>query len=173
MSFDSDFFIYDLHYGYIPINYFDTDVLEDDETGRLYMLARIYRLDNFLNYFNSNLADATNGIIKLRKEMLAVFAVLNGNDYVDSFDVFGSFLQTLHSANNNLSMRTAKQRGIRFRRILDWLTQFVTLEECVDVLVKVCKADLADKIRSVVDESVQEYMLKRKCSLLDHINLIK
>lgn len=171
MSFDSDFFIYDLHNGYIPINYFDPDLLERDD-GSCFMHARIYKLDNFIDYFNSRLQHS-NSDIRLRKELLPVFAILNGNDYVESIDMFGSFLLTIQASNNNLLMRNSKQRGIRFARIFEWLTQFSTLDQCIDVLVKVCKAELGDKIRKIVEESVEEYMLQKKCSLLEHLDIIR
>lgn len=171
LSFDSDFFIYNLTHGYIPINYFDHDLYER-ENGECFMQARVYHIDNFLALFNSRLEHSSSEI-RLRKELLPVFAVLSGNDYVDSFAVFGSFLQTLRAANNNCSRRTARQREVQFGRILEWLTQFGTVSECVDVLTRVCKADFSATIKRVVDESSQEYMLLRKSQLVKHIDIIR
>ena len=171
LSMDSDFFIYNLQYGYIPLTYLDTELIERD--GECFMRAHIYRLDSFVEHFNKSL-DYANDEVRLRKELLAVFAVLCGNDYVDSHEVFGSFLATMQSANNNLRLRrTAKRRDSHFGRILDWLTQFSQVDDCVDMLKKFCKKDMAQKVRDVIAESVQDYMLLKQSDVLTQMPFLR
>lgn len=180
---DSDFLIYDLKHGYISINNFDTEIIEsevEEENGkrRRYMRARIYKLDRFLAYFNSNL-DYYTSDVRLRKEMLAVFAVLCGNDYVtDAQTVFASFFAGFDAANNNINFRqmrrcaTAKRKDAQFDRVLEWLAQFASARDCVEILTRSCKKDMFDKVRELVDASIKDYMLLRDDNLADQLDFI-
>lgn len=167
LSCDSDFLIFNLTHGYISINYFDMDLLErDDDDSSFFMRARIYNVDKFVDYFNSTL-EYTSASVRLRKEMLAVFAVLCGNDYVDKQEVFGSFLATLEPSNNNMRLRkNAKRRGTHFERLLDWLTQFTSVDECVETVIKCCKKETHQQVREAIENSVLDYMCLRESKLV-------
>jgi hypothetical protein len=162
LSSDSDFFVYDLKYGYIPIDYFDIHPELDFETV-FYLPARIYKLENFIEYYNTSICDYEN--VSLQKELLPVFAVLCGNDYVDR-SVFSSLLATFDTTNNNckrkrrwkFSAAYARSKNAYFYRLLDWLVQFSDVKDCLSTILKFVKVDKRELIEKVVLDSVQEYM---------------
>jgi hypothetical protein len=169
LSSDSDFFIYDLKYGYIPIDYFDIHAqCSDEEENESYFLeAKLYHIDKFIDYFNRNLCDY--GTLSLKKELLSVFALLCGNDYVDR-SVFGSLLSTFDTTNNNLSRayrKKSKQAYSKYKnnyyyRLLDWLVQFNDIDDCLNTILKYVKTESHDLIRKCVCDSLSEYMCKKK-----------
>ncbi len=111
LSGDSDFLVYDLKCGFIKMEHFELNVnkLKNEINDRMayekeikpdvdwYLFTKIYKLEKFLNVFN---AKKKNGESNLTKEMLPIFAVLMGNDYVES-EIFSSFTKSISSSNNN------------------------------------------------------------------------
>lgn len=161
LSCDSDFFIYDLKYGYISIHNLDFDIRQRASSSQYYLPAKVYKLDKFVDILNSNL-DNQNPEIRLRKEMMAIFAALCGNDYVDK-SLFSSFLTTLDSSNNNRSLRFNRQRrNTHFHRILDWLTQFESVQSCLDSLLNCVKKENREQVRRLLTDSVDDYMCQRQ-----------
>jgi hypothetical protein len=166
LSSDSDFFIYDLKHGYVPIEYFDIhpDNNESDESV-FYLTAKIYKLDKFLEYYNTSICDYDT--MSLRKSLLPVFAVLCGNDYVDR-SVFTSLLASFDTANNNCRHRRrpharfakayAKSKNAYYYRLLDWLVQFTDVEDCLGTMLRFVKTEQRELVERVVRESFNEYM---------------
>lgn len=97
--------------------------------------------------------------------MLAIFAVLCGNDYVER-STFTSLLSTFDSTNNNFKFKKlkrnlagyAKRKVTFYNRILDWLAQFSDTNECLEMILKFVKSEKHELIRNVVEESINEYM---------------
>lgn len=111
LSRDSDFYIYDLKYGYISIDWFEMEAINDEESLENYMQCKIYKLDNLIEYYNSNEIDSRSdeSCLSLKKEMLPIFAVLCGNDYLDNKDLFKSLLSTFDGTNNNLKLKRLRR----------------------------------------------------------------
>lgn len=87
ISNDSDFYIFDLKAGFLPLDYIDFRPLsrsEDKLDSTWYLHCHIYHVDEFINAFKG-----------LNRSILPVFACLIGNDYVNasSFDAFYSRLK--------------------------------------------------------------------------------
>ncbi len=90
LSSDSDFYVYDLQYGYISSDFMELNIerLKGEVNDRMadgmvecYLPVKVYRLENFLAAFNFKRGGER---ALLQKSMLPIFAVLMGNDFVDS-----------------------------------------------------------------------------------------
>lgn len=166
LSCDSDFFIYDLTHGYISIDYIDMNIrrLKDfiNDSKQSYIPVKLYSLNNLLAEFKQSLQ------IDLPKEMLAIFAVLLGNDYVDK-SIFNSLLQTFDATNNNLKFRRLKRDIVGYARrktnyhkkLLEWLAAFQSTDQCLEAIFKFVKQDKHDLIKQVINESIEEYCLQK------------
>jgi hypothetical protein len=181
LSFDSDFYIYNLSYGYISLKDFLLDPVQDEQTSdRVYLSAKLYNLDLLLLHFNEKFRRSGGSTSELKKEMLSVFAILCGNDYVDS-SLFGSLLSTFDSTNNNLRLKKfpgfaasyVKRKETNFNRILEWLAKFDSLEECLQTILEFVKVENRIKIREAVNDSFQEYMCLKQSSSLHYMKLIE
>lgn len=170
LSSDSDFLIFDLLYGYIPINCLDINPeFEAENEERPYLPARIYKLDKFIDYYNTNICDYEG--LSLRKELLPIFAILCGNDFVDR-SVFSSLLATFDSSNNNMTRRALARRGrsrkalrnsknAHFFHLLDWLVQFQDVDDCVTTMLKFIKLDKHQLVRKCVEDATSDYLCKK------------
>ena len=83
------------------------DRMKYESIGEYYLPAKIYKIEKFLSVFNAGYKSQKH---KLLKEMLPIFAVLMGNDYVDK-QIFTSFMNSLNSGNNN-SKKQAKSKKL-------------------------------------------------------------
>lgn len=107
--------------------------------------------------------------------MLPIFAVLMGNDYVDS-KVFASLMSSFNSSNNNLKFRRlsrnranqTKQKRKHYDKVLDWLAHYGTAENCLKEILNFVKLDAHDMIKRHVYESNQEYMCLKSSPLAEH-----
>ena len=125
LSCDSDFYVYDLKYGYVSIDTFDMNVRrlriitdntansEQEDENEFYLPAKLYKMENFLEHFNAEWIDSESS--QLKKESLPIFAVLCGNDYVER-SVFNSLLNTFDSTNNNMKFRRLKRNAAGYAR---------------------------------------------------------
>ncbi|CAF1054328.1 unnamed protein product [Brachionus calyciflorus] len=164
LSSDSDFYVYDLKYGYIPFDYFyiSSVMFEDD---KYYIPGFIYKIDKFMNHINEKQIEKGD---LFKKEMLAIFAVICGNDYVNK-STFSSLLKSFDSSNNNLRFKKiakhtvnyAKKKDNFYLKILKWLAQFDTAEQCVDMILQNVKNEDHNLIREVSKESIEEYMCRK------------
>lgn len=177
LSCDSDFLVYDLKHGYISSDFIELntnklinemndrmhDELKTNSNAEFYIPVKIYKLENFLNEFNSRHTG-----INLKVEMLSIFAVLMGNDYVDS-NIFKSLMNSLNSSNNNLKFkRLPKNRGTYKKqklkhneKVLEWLGQHETADHCVQQILNFVKCDQHELINRVVSENMDEYLCRR------------
>jgi hypothetical protein len=94
--------------------------------GERFISAKIYKLDEFLTYQNKNDEKET-----LKKEMLPIFSVICGNDYVDK-QTFESLWKTFDTSTNNLKGKKkfsrlsntktkTKSKDTAYKKLLKWL----------------------------------------------------
>jgi uncharacterized protein YeeX (DUF496 family) len=171
LSCDSDFFIYDLKYGYISMDYMDMNVrrlkeFTDQSDDYLYIPVRLYSLEKLIEIIKYNLK-----LNSFRKELLPIFAVLLGNDYVDK-SIFNSLLETFDSTNNNLKFKKlqrnisgyAVRKNNHNKKLLEWLSDFNTNNDCIEQILKFIKSDKHDLVKKVINDSVNEYCLLKPSS---------
>jgi hypothetical protein len=165
VSCDSDFYIFDLDYGYICIEDIDFNVYSfENQSDQFYLPAKIYKIDQFLTHLNRSHQ------LNLRKNLLPVFAVMCGNDYIER-STFNSLLKTFDSTNNNLrrfsskkqkskqkSASYVKQKNSFYFKLFKWLNQFENLNECLTSLLKFVKNDNKN-IEHLIDDTINEYCL--------------
>ncbi|XP_013081430.2 protein asteroid-like isoform X2 [Biomphalaria glabrata] len=79
ISNDSDFYIFDLSNGFLPLDYIDFRPLRTGESSQSYLHCHIYHVDEFIKSFEG-----------LSRTMLPVFASLLGNDFIEpsAFNAF-------------------------------------------------------------------------------------
>ena len=198
LSCDSDFYIYNLNYGYISLDHVEfqtqkkSEVIKIDQIcmevendsqinqsspSNYFLLTRIYFIDVFIDYFN--LKYGNNKENCLRKEFLPIFAVLCGNDYVDK-STFDSLWKTFDANNNNLKLKrskrtksnNSKKKDASYNKILKWLSQFRNSNECLTTILNFVKIEKHELIRKIVYESVEEYMCNKPSSALFYKHLI-
>lgn len=107
MSYDSDFYIYDV--SYIPFPLLDLDPVafkdtENDLHYKYYLDCKIYKVDSFIESFGG-----------LDKNMLPLLATLLGNDYIQRsiFKYFYLHLKIPKGKSNPLQKR--------IQAVIDWL----------------------------------------------------
>ncbi|KTG40948.1 hypothetical protein cypCar_00013485 [Cyprinus carpio] len=139
LSNDSDFYIFNLKAGFLPITHFQwQNVKVDRQTNKKYIQAKHFTVKQFCASFNMN------------TDLLPVFASILGNDYVK--------LQNIRC----LTWAENSQNGIQHDHIdglLNWLSPFPGPEEAVSALL----TRIDDKEKAITQEAlskgIQEYKL--------------
>jgi hypothetical protein len=152
LSLDSDFYVFDLTHGYISFDNLDLNRMIDDHDDT-YLDAKLYKLDNFLDYFGLN--------TQLKKRLLYVFVLLCGNDYINQNE-FANLKQTFINENNNSKslFHSRYQRWNYFKKVLAWLSQFHTLDDCLATVIKFLGKNCHEHFYRCVNESTVLYGLQ-------------
>ena len=125
LSDDSDFYVYDLQKGFINFNQLKWK--SQRSSNYYYLECREYNLELFLSLYNDQLAKKNKSrSLELRKEMLAIFAAMCGNDYVNYEEM--DLLQKAFKSSEN------KMIGNNKDCMLEWLAQFNSTHECVETM---------------------------------------
>ncbi|XP_030003415.1 protein asteroid homolog 1 [Sphaeramia orbicularis] len=112
LSNDSDFYIFDLPGGYLPLNFFHWTNLNGKASQR-YISARCYTASGLCRWFGS-----------MNQELLPLFAVLNGNDYSPPKDVETFLAKIDVSVKGGGGGRGRGGAPSRIEMILLWLSVF-------------------------------------------------
>uniref|UniRef100_A0A6Q2XVG1 XPG N-terminal domain-containing protein n=1 Tax=Esox lucius TaxID=8010 RepID=A0A6Q2XVG1_ESOLU len=117
LSNDSDFYIFDIKAGFLPISHFQWQkVSVNQASSQKYIPCKHYTTTSFCRYFNIN------------KQLLPVFAAVVGNDYV-SLRNMGIFLRWEDHTS-------VEGRFAHFNGLLSWLASFQGQEEALDSVLK-------------------------------------
>ncbi|NXG54532.1 ASTE1 protein, partial [Hemiprocne comata] len=144
LSLDSDFFVFDLAGGYCPLNHFQWQKVCAGEGSRgCYVPARCFSLQKFCGHFSP-----------LKKSLLPLFAVMNGNDYIDLAALEG-FFSKVRLARGCVAGKWGKHA--RLQGLLSWLSQFAEPSEAVDNVLKYLKKHQREEIRELLCASVEDY----------------
>ncbi|XP_074642921.1 single-strand DNA endonuclease ASTE1-like [Tubulanus polymorphus] len=144
ISKDSDFYIYDLPKGYIPIGFMNTNV-RTDENGACCLSVYTYYRDAFAKRYQFDAA------------MVPLLATLLGNDVVSSLR-FQSFYAHLSQARKKTARQ--KQRRIPNKNVIsvvEWLRHQVDLPSALDRIVLHQKKAERDKTIKDIEKSMQSY----------------
>ncbi|XP_048849434.1 protein asteroid homolog 1 [Brienomyrus brachyistius] len=106
LSSDSDFYIFDLKGGYLPMSYFQwSDVVTCERTSVSHIPASLFSVNKFCAQFNH-----------MNKELLPLFAILAGNDYVG--------VPSLERLFNAFRLPQGGKTSCRIENLLRWLARF-------------------------------------------------
>ena len=145
MSNDSDFFIFDVKGGFIPLSSFDVDQL----TTRIF-----YRSDLAKN-------------LGIREELLPLFASLVGNDYV-SWGALEPFNRTICTSSSDGRSR----KEARFYDVASFLSQLpnttTETQAFESALGRIEPVESRERLEKAVEYSLQEYAIT-KSNLLDYL----
>ncbi|XP_078275880.1 single-strand DNA endonuclease ASTE1-like isoform X2 [Rhinoraja longicauda] len=144
LSLDSDFCIFDLRAGYCPLNYFkwkNVTGLKDHSDS--YISTQCFSIENFCNHFNH-----------MNKALLPLFAVLNGNDYIN-LPFLGNFFTKV-----NFHARTSStgRKNTRIQGLLNWLAEFSEPKEAIENILKHLKQSELENVRAVLYYHMDEYI---------------
>ncbi|RXN32316.1 asteroid -like protein [Labeo rohita] len=139
LSDDSDFYIFNLEAGLLPIAHFQWEhVKVDRRTNKKFIQAKHFTVSKFCASFNMN------------ADLLPVFASILGNDYVK--------LQNI----KNLDWEKYAKPGMENTHIdglLNWLSQFPRPEAAVSALLKLTDHKEKNLVQEALHNGIQEYKL--------------
>ncbi len=139
LSNDSDFYIFNLEAGFLPITLFQWENVKVNRgTNKKFIQAKHYTIKQFCATFNMN------------AKLLPVFASILGNDYVK--------LQNL----KNQSWSDFSDPGTdypHFDGLLNWLSRFLSPEAAVSALLELTDDKEKPLVQKELSKGVQEYEL--------------
>ncbi|KAK2902715.1 hypothetical protein Q8A67_007428 [Cirrhinus molitorella] len=143
LSNDSDFYIFNLDAGFLPITHFEWDKVKvDRRTNKKFIQAKHFTVRKFCASFN------------MSADLLPVFASILGNDYVK--------LQNIRQLAWEEYSRPGTEHA-QFDGLLNWLSQFPRPEAAVSDLLKQIDPDHRGKIQEALFKGIQEYKLISGC----------
>ncbi|XP_041039685.1 protein asteroid homolog 1 isoform X1 [Carcharodon carcharias] len=144
LTLDSDFCVFDLKAGYCPLNYFKwQNIITHKDCSGSYIAAQCFSVENFCNHFSH-----------INKALLPLFAVLNGNDYVNLPSLEAFFTRVRFPARTSVS--TGK-KNMRIQGLLNWLSRFTDPKEAIENILKYLKQNEHEEVRKVLCSLMDEY----------------
>lgn len=154
LSYDSDFFIYNVLY--IPFNTIETKpkILEEDNNKFFVLECKIYRVEHMMSHFGG-----------LNEELLPLLATLLGNDYVEK-RVFNKFFSELKLPK---SRRKTNDQQRCIHGLFKWLEN-ETLDSAMAKILGRLKKSQKDKVLFIMKKSIDGYNRKH-CRSLKYFNI--
>ncbi|XP_071591912.1 single-strand DNA endonuclease ASTE1 isoform X2 [Heliangelus exortis] len=147
LSLDSDFFVFDLAGGYCPLSHFQWRSVCPGEGPRgCYVPARCFSVEKFCGHFGP-----------LKKSLLPLFAVMNGNDHVDLAALEEFFCKVRLGKGCGAGKGGKSGKHARLQGLLNWLAQFAEPGEAVDHVLKYLKKHEREEIRDLLCTSMENY----------------
>lgn len=138
LSNDSDFYIFNLRAGFLPITHFQwKNVSVDQRTNKKIIPVKYFTVGKFCESF------------KMNAELLPLFASISGNDYVKLQNIKGPDWEEYSVPG----MKNARIDGL-----LNWISQFPGPEEAVSALLK----RIDNKEKAIVQEALLKGMEEYK-----------
>jgi len=167
---DSDFFVYDLPGGVVPLDYINMTVLElkvdnkalrnVDTSGKnpakeFFISAQIYFLDGLVR------------LLKFRERpMVALAATLIGNDVVGKHN-FEQFYVKARLVKPTNGAQKSKAPGATVASIFDWLGSTNGVKDAVSRVLKFIPDSKRDFVRDLIEKSTSSYT-KLDCSIIQY-----
>lgn len=143
LSSDSDFYIFDIPAGMLPLPHFQWRVLEQRKT-KSFIPCKTYRTSSFCSFFG------------IQKQLLPTFAALAGNDFV-----------TLNSCDWNKFSSASVKKNKRLWGLLYWLKPFYSSEEAVEAFLNQMAKPKTKQQQQTMQESlyfgIWKYELSPSC----------
>lgn len=146
---DSDFYIFDLPGGYLPMAYFEWENV-CRHGAECHILARRFTVNRFCSHFNH-----------MNKQLLPLLAVIIGNDYTPP-KITEAFFSRVEL------QRIPRGRGHSNPRIdglLRWLSMFTSPIEALEEVLEILGGKHKGSIRKQLTTGVQDYQLPPTSSL--------
>ena len=140
---DSDYFIFDIKAGYIPLSFFDW------KEGQL-TAARIFYRNKLASHF------------RIRAELMPLLASLAGNDYVSQDE-----LAPIHSALIRFQNSESETTFEIIANMLSELPDSCNQQEALEFVLQMISREDKGKLEKPVQLSLQEYNIKES-NLLDY-----
>ncbi len=139
MSNDSDFYVFNLRAGFLPITHFQWKNVEvNRHTNKKFIQAKHFTVGKFCESFRMN------------PELLPVFATILGNDYVK--------LQNIKSLGWE-KYSTPDTEHARIDGLLNWLSHFPEPDAAVSALLKLTHNKEKPLVQEALSKGIQEYKL--------------
>ncbi|GFT72516.1 protein asteroid homolog 1 [Trichonephila clavipes] len=154
LSNDSDFYIFDVHKGFIRLDSIGPSVLETDIDGTKckYLDCDIYHIDKFMSYFPG-----------LDRNLLPLFGTLVGNDYVNTkeFEAFFSSINISERSSRGLRVTPGQKKIVR---LLTWL-EHSNITEAMKRILDHLKKKKREHVERVIKQSMNGYKTQN-CNLM-------
>ncbi|KAK3580315.1 hypothetical protein CHS0354_003550 [Potamilus streckersoni] len=156
LSNDSDFYIFDLKGGFIPLDYIDFNlcsVKSHKEVGNSgesnhYLQVKIYHTDNFVKSFNG-----------LDKTVLPLLATLLGNDYVDR-TAFEAFYKKIKYPKHSSKHFVLPKKHRHLIGLMHWLNCLSSIESGLEQVLELTPKDKRDVLKDTIQRSMEGYTNK-------------
>lgn len=149
LSNDSDFYIFDLRGGYLPLSFFEWNNVSGKTTER-YIPARHFTVNRFCSHFNH-----------MKKQLLPLFAVVAGNDYTPDKITEAFFIR----AEFPTGRMSGRGSGPRLEGFLLWLSRFTTPVDAMEEVLEILGGQQKGNIRTQLSNGIQDYQLPHTSSL--------
>ncbi|XP_029604655.1 protein asteroid homolog 1-like [Salmo trutta] len=152
LSYDSDFYIFDIQAGYLPISHFKWQNASTQRwSSQNYIPCKRYTPTSFCRHFNIN------------RKLLPVFAAIVGNDYVN-LDKMGFPIRW----EDKLPMEPNRRpRVVFFNKLLKWLGSFQEQQEALDnvpsLIVSRNNQHNMDAALQALSRGIKVYQLTLSC----------
>jgi hypothetical protein len=144
VSNDSDFFIFNVRGGFIPLDHLAVDVTKDSD-GTRYLDTHIYRIQTFVKHFKC--PDVN---------FVPLFATLLGNDFVDGRK-FANFFSNINLPRVKSKRFTIPKKNTKMAGLLFWLEDMDSVEESIRQILQYFKRDDRDRFEKIILKSVNSY----------------
>ncbi|VVC93199.1 unnamed protein product [Leptidea sinapis] len=153
LSFDSDFFIYNVQY--IPFNKLQIKPVQiKDNDNKIHVIeCKIYKVQYFTKHFGIN------------EDLLPLLATLLGNDFVEK-KMFSKFFSQMKLPKRK-TQKNEQQRCIH--GLINWL-QNENLESAIAKIIGRVRINKKDKVFETIKKSVSGYN-RKGCRSLKYFNL--
>ncbi|KAI4899848.1 hypothetical protein NFI96_016899, partial [Prochilodus magdalenae] len=147
---DSDFYIFDLHGGYLPFAFFEWENIGGKGPER-YIPTRRFTVNRFCSHFNH-----------MNKQLLPLFAVITGNDYTPAkiTEMFFSRVEF-----ERVPRGRGNQSNARIEGLLLWLSQFASPVDALEEVLEILGGQRKGNMRTQLLERIQDYQLPPHSSL--------
>ncbi|XP_064640291.1 protein asteroid homolog 1-like [Lineus longissimus] len=144
ISNDSDFFVFNVHGGFIPLDHLTVQVSKNSD-GTKYLDTHIYRIETFVKHF------------KCRDvQFVPLLATLLGNDFVDGRK-FENFFSNIKLPRVKSKRFTVPAKNTKMAGLLIWLEDMDSVEEAVETILQYFKKDDRDYFEKIILRSIDSY----------------
>ncbi|KAL8622122.1 hypothetical protein ACOMHN_056607 [Nucella lapillus] len=150
VSNDSDFYIFDLSGGFIPLDYIDFRLhhrckeSSQGETTGTCLPVQYYHVDEFIKCFKS-----------LNRSVLPLFATMLGNDYVNAAAFEAFYQKTPKIASRRY---TASKKHHKIVSVLYWLEERQHEEELVSQVLSFIRPERRQHVQKLLSSSISGYL---------------
>ena len=173
LSNDSDFFVYNLEGGVIPLEYMNltlctcdmktgetlvlesSDVLSNNQFK--YIPVKLYHYSRFSEKYPQN----------VRHLVLPVFASLLGNDYVEARQLSSFYSHVVLPCGQKLKFKIVEKDSYRMRTSLHWLDTIQPKKNMFDGVLEYIPEDIRQEVGIKLDRSLNDYCVINNFASID------